>query len=360
LHKKIEHWLRAPVFPDDDEKTRKASLLNAAGLITLIFFSFFIPILWLSKKTELSVIAIDMIGFIVILTMHSLLRKGQVVLPGGGYLVFVFTWITMVVAAQGTIRTPTTAAYLFIVILAGLLFEWNGIVVSVVASSLAVLGFILAENAGWLPKPNYAVSVVQWLLYTALFGITGGVSFYNIQSAHKALERAKKEIARRELVEKELFHLSTHDTLTGIFNRTFFEAELARYEPSRDYPMSIIIADLDNMKQTNDTLGHSVGDKLLKCVAQVLTSTFRSEDIIARIGGDEFAALLPNTDATTTEKMLARVQTQLAEHNTRHPELPVYLSLGACSAEQGHLSDAFILADQRMYSNKAVHKSNPK
>ena len=359
MHKKLEYWLKTPVFPEDEEKTRKASLLNTAMLITLAFFGFFIPVLWLSGKTDLSVIVIDIIGFFVSLAMHYLLRKGQVALIGSGYLVFVFIWITTVITTQGSIRTPTTASYLFIVILAGLLFEWHGVVVFVVASSLAVLGLIMAENAGLLPKPNYAVSVVQWLLYTAQFAITGGVSFHNIQVARKALERAKKEIARRELVEKELLHLSTHDTLTGIFNRTFFETELARYEPSRDYPMSIIIADLDNMKQTNDTLGHSVGDNLLKSVAQVLKSAFRSEDIIARIGGDEFAVLLPNTDAITTEQMLARVQIQLSEHNTRHSELPVYLSLGACSAAHGKLTEAFILADQRMYSNKAAHKSNP-
>ena len=165
------------------------------------------------------------------------------------------------------------------------------------------------------------------------------------------------DITERMQSEEALRHLSTHDTLTGIFNRSFFETELARLNLGRDFPVSIVIADLDNMKTTNDTMGHAMGDELLKHTAQVLQAVFRAADIIARIGGDEFAVLLPRTDSAMVEQMLARVHTKLSEQNIEYPGFPVQLSLGAATAEQGKLMEAFIIADRRMYADKAMRKS---
>ena len=85
---------------------------------------------------------------------------------------------------------------------------------------------------------------------------------------------------------------------------------------------------------------------------------FRESDVLARIGGDEFAVLLPSSDSASAEQMLVRVQEQLAKHNAEHPDLPaVQLSLGMATAEKNNLIEAFTLADQRMYTNKAVRKA---
>jgi diguanylate cyclase (GGDEF)-like protein len=157
---------------------------------------------------------------------------------------------------------------------------------------------------------------------------------------------------------EEVKKLAITDPLTGIYNRTFFEAELARMNMGRDFPVSIIIADIDNLKTTNDKFGHAVGDQLIKNTAQILRETFRAADIIARIGGDEFGVLLPSTDAETAEQLLTRLRIKLTGQNAERPELHVFLSLGVCTSDQGKLMESFTIADQYMYSDKAAHKSS--
>ncbi len=165
------------------------------------------------------------------------------------------------------------------------------------------------------------------------------------------------DITVRKQAEELLLYQGTHDALTGIYNRTFFEVELARFERSREYPTSIIIADMDYLKVANDTQGHAVGDQLLRNAANALRSAFRESDVLARIGGDEFAVLLPSTDSKIAEQIMSRIKQQLAEHNIKHPELPIQLSLGMATAEKNNITEALEIADRRMYADKAARKS---
>jgi diguanylate cyclase (GGDEF)-like protein len=84
---------------------------------------------------------------------------------------------------------------------------------------------------------------------------------------------------------------------------------------------------------------------MLQQAADVLHSIFRIEDILARIGGDEFAAILPETDSAAVQQIVSRIRTRLVEHNAKNPDLPLHLSLGAATAESNDLTEAFRLAD---------------
>ncbi len=156
----------------------------------------------------------------------------------------------------------------------------------------------------------------------------------------------------RKQRENESFFIGTHDQLTGLYNRTFFEEELSRLEKSRLFPVSIFMIDVDKLKTVNDTEGHPAGDEILRRTAQVLTKSFRSEDMVARIGGDEFVALLPRTDENAAHLTIERIKHFLELDNKNSPNI-LKISIGMATCEkEGSLADTLKQADDRMYLNK--------
>ncbi|AOQ24163.1 hypothetical protein MTAT_08040 [Moorella thermoacetica] len=171
---------------------------------------------------------------------------------------------------------------------------------------------------------------------------------------------AALDISESKRYEEQLKFLSLHDSLTGLYNRAFFQEELRRLSGSREYPLTIMVADLDGLKLVNDTLGHAKGDELLQACADVLKTSLRRSDIIARIGGDEFAAILPKTGEKTGEDLARRIRSTVEAHNKEHPELPLHLSLGAATSRSAaeSLEETFKKADDLMYRNKLLNRAS--
>lgn len=158
-----------------------------------------------------------------------------------------------------------------------------------------------------------------------------------------------KDITERKKMEDDLRFLSTHDSLTGLFNRNFFETEIKRLQVSRLYPVSIVICDLDHLKGINDRFGHIKGDYLIKKTAECLQNAFRAEDIIARVGGDEFAILLPQVDEANALEGVSRLRKLIHETNEPYPQLSIGV---ACGTDGAQLSEVQKKADDRMYQEK--------
>ena len=166
------------------------------------------------------------------------------------------------------------------------------------------------------------------------------------------------DITARKEEEQQLRHANSHDTLTGLYNRSFFDQELERVGRGRKYPISLIMADLNNLKWINDTLGHASGDRLLRLAAHAILDAFREEDIVARIGGDEFAVLLPETDESTADEGVARIRNNVAEINRQEAQFQINIALGVATATQkDELMLALRMSDERMYADKATQKA---
>jgi diguanylate cyclase (GGDEF)-like protein/PAS domain S-box-containing protein len=169
------------------------------------------------------------------------------------------------------------------------------------------------------------------------------------------------DITERKRAEDKLRYMSIHDSLTGLYNRGYFEEEMSRLERGRQYPLGVVMVDIDDLKAINDSLGHEAGDELLRRSAAVLKKTFRADDVVARIGGDEFAVLLPRADAIVIEQALKRLRAEVEFHNEKSLNGELHLSLGAATVEFGDsLSDALKVADSEMYQEKLSKGEKPR
>jgi diguanylate cyclase (GGDEF)-like protein/PAS domain S-box-containing protein len=154
-------------------------------------------------------------------------------------------------------------------------------------------------------------------------------------------------------IEKQLRNISFHDSLTGLYNRAYFEEELERLNRSRMLPLSIIMADLNGLKLVNDAFGHDMGDRLLKKAASIIKKSCRSEDIVARWGGDEFSIVLHSTDEKETEEIIARIQSACGRARF---SIPVSISLGYATKKKSRTMIKTIIkkAEDSMYRSKLI------
>lgn len=232
-----------------------------------------------------------------------------------------------------------------------------------------------AERAVWwilLPGGFFIVGVM-WLvmrhLTRPMLSLTEQIREIGESGIHRnVLIRSGDEIEQaadafnslmNRLNEKELrlYHLSNHDAMTDLYNRLFFDAELERLARGRNFPVSVIMADLDGLKRVNDTLGHTAGDQLIVTASLALRAAFRAEDVVARIGGDEFAVIIEGADEQAADEALARIRECVSAFSAGDDRIVLSLSLGAATATgETTLVAALRLADERMYTDKATRR----
>ncbi|MBN8581163.1 MAG: sensor domain-containing diguanylate cyclase [Anaerolineae bacterium] len=166
-----------------------------------------------------------------------------------------------------------------------------------------------------------------------------------------------QDITARKKAEDYLQYLGTHDVMTGLYNRAYFEETIQKLTIAQTSKVSIVVLDLNYLKRTNDSLGHQAGDKLIRRAAEVLNATFttiNSNYVAARIGGDEFAVILPDKDETETAELLKQIQLLIEINNRYYREPALSISYGAATSQPGMSIEKVIqMADDAMYANKA-------
>jgi diguanylate cyclase (GGDEF)-like protein/PAS domain S-box-containing protein len=168
-----------------------------------------------------------------------------------------------------------------------------------------------------------------------------------------------RDISERKEAERQLTYASTHDLLTDIYNRRYFEQEMRRLDAG-EYPAAgIIISDIDGLKLVNDTLGHAVGDDLLLHAAAIIRENLPAGAILCRIGGDEFAVLLPVTDEASLQDIVTRIMDAIARDNQASREYVISLSMGYAvrGGANASMADVYREADSSMYREK-LHRSS--
>jgi diguanylate cyclase (GGDEF)-like protein len=121
----------------------------------------------------------------------------------------------------------------------------------------------------------------------------------------------REQNERLQIVQDKLVELSITDELTQLYNRRYFQTQfdfLIKSSRRQKNPMSLILLDIDHFKDYNDTYGHTEGDKILSSVGEILTTYARETDVAARIGGEEFAIILPGTEKSGSESACARLK----------------------------------------------------
>ncbi|MFW6281662.1 MAG: diguanylate cyclase [bacterium] len=163
------------------------------------------------------------------------------------------------------------------------------------------------------------------------------------------------DISQRKKEEEKIKYLSFHDQLTGLYNRRYFENEIERLNHSRRLPIAIVVGDIDGLKGINDTYGHKKGDKYIEKISNIIEETTRTEDVVARIGGDEISIILPETGSSQAKKLCERIRNKCEEFNqTKNFPVSLSISLGHATTHkiEDDLNEVFKKADRRMYQNK--------
>ncbi|MFW5984825.1 MAG: diguanylate cyclase domain-containing protein [Halanaerobiaceae bacterium] len=168
------------------------------------------------------------------------------------------------------------------------------------------------------------------------------------------------DITKQKKSEEKIRYLSFHDQLTDLYNRDYFMEELQRLNTERQLPLTLIMGDINSLKLVNDAFGHKKGDLLIQKVAQVLGENVRDEDILARIGGDEFGIILPQTSNERGEQIVKRIKNSCSETKLGPLEVSIALGTAVKTDPVEDINKVFQKADDKMYENKMAERNRIK
>ena len=152
------------------------------------------------------------------------------------------------------------------------------------------------------------------------------------------------------LKDKAIFYYK--DKLTGLYNKSFIDEEISRLDTKRQLPISLIMGDINGLKLINDAFGHNMGDKVLKKASEIMINSFRKEDIISRVSGDEFVILLPKTSEETALSIVNRIMNDHEKNSLDFIKISISFGVATKEMEGENIHDVLKKAEERMYFKK--------
>ena len=164
------------------------------------------------------------------------------------------------------------------------------------------------------------------------------------------------DITDRKQRESEIEYLNCYDVLTGLHNRRCFEASKGQIDQPENLPISVIFADINGLKMTNDIFGHTAGDDLIKKSAEILRQACRQHDLVARVGGDEFIIILPKTSLENAQRIASRIRMGFSKAKVEAIKCSIALGLDTKVTADQPLDEVLANAENAMYKDKTMNR----
>lgn len=166
------------------------------------------------------------------------------------------------------------------------------------------------------------------------------------------------DITKRKKRDRRIYYLSTHDQLTGLYNRRYFNEVLHLIDREKYLPISIVFADVNGLKMINDIFGHSAGDSLIVKSANLLKRNCRKGDIVVRLGGDEFVVLMPNSSNERSQQFIDNVKMSLSELKTSAIDCGLSIGCDTKTDIEKDIESVITSAESNMYKEKTINRKS--
>lgn len=267
----------------------------------------------------------------------------------------------------GRLRIVATVGYPHAIVEHVRVHSGDGILGQVFETRRAVRGVALPRRPRHATDSYLAIPIVTGKTCLGVVALTDRADGREFDERDLTAVRALAAPAALALARDAMFgdidaltRAATVDSLTGLFNRRYFESRLeAEFQRVRRHglDMALLMADIDDFKRINDSLGHQEGDRVLREVADLLRGGVRIFDVCARFGGEEFAILMPSASADVAVQVAERIRRRV-EERSRQDTLPVTLSVGVAVLEASDTIEALVgAADRALISAKRQGKN---
>ncbi len=311
---------------------------------------------------------IGLFGCVTLLCLRIPLRHGRLALVGAILAAMFVVFPTIMLYFIGSIRNVFTGFYIISIIISAFLLNLR---MSLLFSGLSFIGYFtlfLLEQAGKLPQQSPPSAANQFTLFVIILILTTIIfqmENINRKKLRTTLSRLQSELTKREETEQALSHTALHDSLTQLPNRSLLKNRIdlsikqLKRHPKRNF--ALLYLDLDRFKVINDSLGHNVGDKLLRSFAESLQALLRDIDLAARLGGDEFVILLNDiTDYQQAITIANRILDNLSQPiliDGKSLSVGTSIGIAFSKADYKNADDMLRDADIAMYQSKGTGKN---